>query len=152
MDNQITSLAQIIALALVQPVYVRWSSGLRYDRRIRISTDQVTGHQHNGLSAQQIHPGDPQLAAQMIQEYLYLQRKRAGIHAWICTATHNGTDSDGAPTLDVDTIVSLGDISDDLVQRCTVYTMAYWAWARRGYRRDVGEYQTMTDAWDKVQS
>jgi hypothetical protein len=120
----ITSLSQIINAAKNQTLYIRWSRGPQMDRKMGKSLDQVSGQRHNGLSAQNVHADDAELLARMLQEYSFLQRKDCKIYCWIFSAQRNGTDSDGAPTVDADTIVEIGKVSDGLIAKCAEFSTA----------------------------
>jgi len=123
----ITSLQQIINAAKSQTLYIRWSRGPQMDRKMGKSLDQVSGQRHNGLSAQNVHADDPELLARMLQEYSFLRRKDSKIYCWIFSAQRNGTDSDGAPTVDADTIVEVGKVSYELIAKCGKFADAYHA-------------------------
>lgn len=127
------SLDQIIKTADGKSLYVRWSRGPAIDRKQGQSIDQTNGQRHSGLSAQTVRADRPELLAKMLQEYQFLCRKDARIYCWIFTGEQNGTDSDGAPTIDAETIVLVGRVSSELIAKCTEYNDAYWAWARKGF-------------------
>lgn len=136
----LNSLSEIIKATQNKTAYIRWSRGPQMDRKQGRSLDQVSGTRHNGLSAQNVHAEDPELLAKMLQEYSFLRGKDSKIYCWIFTAERNGTDSDGAPTVDANTISEIGKVSDSLIEKCSAYNMAYWQWARKGYRdTEIGE-------------
>ena len=128
------TLTEIVKLGQERALYIRWSRGPTLDREWAHSVDQVSGRVHNGLSVQRVRADDPWLLAKMLQEYQFLRRKDAKIYCWILAGSENGTDSDGAPTIDADTIKPIGRISDELIQLCSAYNNACWQWARVGYR------------------
>jgi len=134
------SLSQIIEAAKDRKLYIRWSRGPAMDRKQGRSLDQVTGSYHSGLSAQAVRADDPELLAMMLQEYRFLRRKDARIYCWIFEGAQNGTDSDGAPTIDAETIVPVGRVADELIAKCAEFNDAYWPWRSKGFRPD-GEAQ-----------
>lgn len=120
----ISKISEIIELSQSQTIYIRWSRGPQMDKNHGRSLDQVTHQYHNGLSAQNVHADNPKLLAQMLTEYQFLRRKDRKIYCWIFTGVRNGTDSDGCPTIDAETIVPLAKVSDDLVEKCHEYGQA----------------------------
>lgn len=114
-----------------ETMYVRWSRGPKLDKEMGSSMDYTSYQRHQGLSAQPVRHDDPELAAQMIHEYKFLRRKDDKIFAWIFTGRQNGVDSDGAPTIDANSIKPVGKISETLLKKLDDYT-----WAYRDYRRD----------------
>lgn len=138
--KNLNTLRQIIDSAKGQTLYIRWSRGPELDRKMGRSLDQVSGRRHNGLSAQNVHADDPELLARMLQEYMFLRRKDSRIYCWILAGERNGTDSDGAPTIDAETVKPIGKVSDKLIDRCSAYSDAYWQWARKGYRKDMRDH------------
>jgi len=129
----LNSLNQIIDAASDKTLYIRWSRGPAMDRKHGKSRDQVSGQYHSGLSAQAVRADNPKLLAKMLQEYSFLRCKDPRIYCWIFSGEQNGTDSDGAPTIDAETIVPVGRISDALIAKCSEYNDAYWVWARKGF-------------------
>ena len=126
----------LMNIAKDKELYIRWSRGPELDKLQKYSLDQVSGIRHSGLSSQRVYGDDPSKAAMMVQEYSMLRRKDPKIYGYVFTAERVGTDSDGAPTIDADTINPIGRMSNELINSCTAYTMAYWRWARKGYRID----------------
>jgi len=120
----INKISEIIELAQNQIVFVRWSRGYEMDKKQGRSLDQVTHRYHNGLSAQNIHGDDPKLLAQTLPEYRFLRRKDSKIYCWLLTGTRNGTDSDGCPTIDSETITPLGRVSESLINKCSAFGQA----------------------------
>lgn len=104
------SFAEIVKMAESSEVYVRWSRGPAMDKRRGYSLDYTNYRAHNGLSAQRVNPTDysASTVAMMLVEYIFLKGKDARIFGWLCTAESNGTDSDGAPTIDAESIVPVG--------------------------------------------
>lgn len=125
--KKITSFSEIMELAQDAPLYVRWSRGPEMDSKQGTSRDYVSGGRHSGLSCQQIPADRPELAAQMLVEYIFLRRKDAKIYGWVFRATQNGTDSDNAPTVDAATIEPVGKLSNEIVEKLSAYKDAYWA-------------------------
>lgn len=97
--------------------YIRWSRGPELDKQQKNSFDQVSKTYHVGLSAQNLRTDDPKLMARMIPEYRYLRRADEKRYPWIFNGTRTGTDSDGAPLIDSDSIVPIGKISDGLLEK-----------------------------------
>ena len=135
-----TSLSQIIKAADSKTLYIRWSRGPAMDRKQGQSLDQVSGSYHSGLSAQAVRADQPELLAMMLVEYRFLRRKDARIYCWIFEGMQNGTDSDGAPTIDAETIVPVGRVSEELISKCVEFNDAYWTWRGKGFRSE-GEAQ-----------
>lgn len=127
----INKISEIVEMAKSQNVFIRWSRGPRMDAKQGRSLDQVTGQRHNGLSAQNVHADNVDLLARMIQEYQFLRGKDSKIYCWIFTATRNGTDSDGCPTVDADTIVPLGKVSDALIEKCSNFNSVYYKYSAK---------------------
>ena len=125
--NTVSDFNEIMDSARSSRLFVRWSRGYVMDKKQGASLDQVSGNRHNGLSCQEVHADRPSLAAQMIVEYRFLQRKDPAIHAWLFRAEVNGKDSDGAPTVDARTIVPVGYVAESLVKSLSDYSDAYWA-------------------------
>lgn len=66
-----------------------------------------------------------QLLARMLQEYIFLRRKDDKIYCWILTGECNGMDTDGAPTIDAETMTEIGIVSDELIKKCIAFADAY---------------------------
>jgi len=120
----INKISEIIELAKSQIVYIRWSRGPEMDKKQGHSFDQVAHQYHNGLSAQNVHADNPKLLTQMLPEYQFLRRKDSKIYCWIFSGVRNGTDTDGCPTIDAETIIPLGKISENLIEKCSAFGQA----------------------------
>jgi hypothetical protein len=117
-------------------VYVRWSRGPELDIKQGASRDYADGYMvHGGLSCQRVYADDWKMPLMLI-EYRFLRRKDSQIYGWIFSGERNGTDSDGAPTVDASTITPIGRISEQLVDALDEYNTAYWAWDRKGFKGD----------------
>ena len=121
----INKLSQISKLAQDKNLFIRWSRGLKLDKKQGHSIDHSNGQAHAGLSAQNVRVDDMQLLARMLQEYQFLCRKDSKISCWIFAGVRNGTDTDGAPTIDADTITEIGKVSDELIAKCSSFADAY---------------------------
>ena len=128
----LTTLKQIIDAAQDKTLYIRWSRGPALDRKQGRSIAYGT-QAEAGLSAQRVRTDDPGLLARMLQEYQFCRCKDARIYCWILAGERNGTGQDGEPTIDANSIEPIGHVSDELIEKCSAYNMAYWAWARKGY-------------------
>lgn len=123
----INSLDEIINLSEQGSLYIRWSRGPAMDKRRGYSRDYISGGHHNGLSCQRVNPDyNRNLIAMMLVEYQFLRRKDSKIYGWLFFATENGRDSDNAPTVDANSIVPVGKLSESLVNKLSAYNDAYW--------------------------
>jgi hypothetical protein len=156
----ITSLNQIIEAAKTETLYVRWSRGPEMDKKQGRSLDQVSGSYHNGLSAQNIRGENPELLAQMLPEYRFLKRKDRKIFCWIFAAVRNGSDSDGCPTIDAETIIPLGKVSDELIEKCAAFgkarhemntKYAHNAWKPEHFERNEKIKAEVSRTWSALQ-
>jgi len=121
----INSFNELMKLASKGKMYIRWSRGPALDKKQRNSLDYSTYTAHNGLSAQRVYADRPKLAARMLVEYRFLRGKDSKIFGWVFYGEQIGTDSDGAPTVDADSIVPVGRLSDDLVEMMVRFSTAY---------------------------
>lgn len=125
--RKIGTFDEILKLAETGNLYVRWSRGPKLDKRQKCSRDYVSGGTHAGLSCQKIKPDNPHtITAMMLVEYRFLRRKDSGIHGWLFYGTENGTDSDGAPTVDADSIKPVAQLSNELVEKLCAFNTSYW--------------------------
>lgn len=79
-------------------VYVRWSRGPKFDKKMGGSRDFVSGQDHKGLSAVPVDAdwaSDAERMSRRLGEYGFLRMKDAMISPYLYRASRVGTDSDG---------------------------------------------------------
>lgn len=95
-----------------QEVYVRYSRNHEADIERGYSLNHQTGEREPGLSANRIdQDAEDYKILKQLTEYEYT-RQDGKSYGWICVGRRIGTDSDGAPTIEVDRVV--GKVGLDL--------------------------------------
>lgn len=155
----VNDLQTIIEMGRQQTLYIRWSRGPELDKKQGYSLDYTNHSRHNGLSAQNVRADQPELLAQMLVEYGFLRRKDAKIYCWIFAGVRNGTDSDNAPTIDTESIVPVGKISHELIEKCEAFSeaarnysqkYAYNAWKPEHYTKNEQLEAEVTRTWNAL--
>ena len=136
--KSIKTLDEINKISNEKAVYVRWSRGPEKDKAQKVSMDHSNRTLHNGLSCQRVYYDNWKMPL-MLVEYEYLRRKDSKIFGWIFTAEENGTDSDGAPTVNADSISPIGKLDKTLVEKLSDYNELYWDWVRNGFQGEKPE-------------
>jgi hypothetical protein len=139
----INSLDKLKSLVGNKTFYVRYSSGFEVDRKYKYSKDHQTGETHDGLSAIRLSGDMPDSdLLRRISEYCHTFKP-----GWVCLAKETGIDTDGAPTIDADTMELIDDLDAGWIKRIVDWSIACddhrSAAKRRGYKALAECYATM---------
>lgn len=87
-------------------IFVRWSGGKKYDNKP--SRDYVSGNTEAGLSAVKLENWDKTTLNSRLGEYVFQRLSDETRMPWIIEGKQNGVDSDGYPTIEVNSAKYLG--------------------------------------------